>query len=60
MIHYAIMDFDSETRDEIPLTAKTDNDARKEAKQTAAESSIERYGIVFYRESDGCHGWIEA
>jgi len=41
------------------LTARTDNGARKQAKKLAAEKNWNDYSICFFRESDGCRGFID-
>jgi hypothetical protein len=45
--------------DQIPISAKTDRGARRQAKKEAAKMGWENYGIHFFRESDGCHGKID-
>ena len=58
-ISYSIMSFDSPDREEIPISARTDRGARIAAKKTARELGIKKYSIVFFRDSDGCHGTID-
>ena len=58
-ITYAILNKDNSLREEIPLTAKTDQSARTEAKKAAEKYGINKYGIIFYRASDSCRGWID-
>jgi hypothetical protein len=45
--------------DQIPISAKTDTGARRQAKKEAAAQGWINYGIRFFRASDGCHGSIE-
>jgi len=56
---YALMNLDTDEREEIPLRCKTDRGARIKAKQYAMIHEIKRYSIIFYRASDGCRGWID-
>jgi hypothetical protein len=60
-MQYAIMSFDGSDGDrpEYPISAKTDNGARRQAKKEAARLGIKDYSIIFYRSSDGCRGWID-
>lgn len=60
-MQYAIMSFDEEngSRPEYPISAKTDNGARRAAKKEATARGIKEYSIIFYRSSDGCRGNIE-
>ena len=53
-------EFGSDAREGYPLKAKTDRSARTEAKKIAAEKGWTNVGITFFRDSDGCHGWISA
>ena len=55
-IHHSALDSDHG----IPLTAKTDIGARRQAKAIAAKEGLRGYVIRFHRESDGCRGWIDA
>ena len=57
-VQYGIMNFDTSAREEIPISATTDRGARIAAKQMAAKYGIKEYRIIFYRDSDGCRGWI--
>ena len=56
---YWILNMDDGERNEYPLKAKTDEGARRAAAEYAKENKIKKYGIVFYRSSDGCRGWID-
>lgn len=58
-LQYTIMNFDDPGREEIPISATTDNGARRTAKKTAKKYDISEYSIIFYRFSDGCRGWID-
>jgi len=58
-MQYAILNNDNAERRELPISAKTDNGARRQAKKEAARLSIKDYSIIFYRSSDGCRGWID-
>jgi hypothetical protein len=58
-ITYALLNNDSPAREEIPLTAKTDRGARIAARRMAEKYGIKKYRIIFYRDSDGCRGWID-
>jgi hypothetical protein len=44
----------------LPLTAKTDIGARRQARKIAKESGLRGYTLHFFRESDGCRGQIDA
>lgn len=56
---YYMMDLEDEGRTEYPLSATTDRGARIQAKKAARELPTKKYAITFFRQSDGCHGWIE-
>jgi len=55
-IHHSALDIDYG----VPLTAKTDLGARRQAARIARENGLRGYTIRFFRKSDGCHGWIDA
>ena len=44
----------------LPLTAKTDLGARRQAAKIARENGLRGYTLHFFRESDGCRGQIDA
>ena len=58
-MQYAILNNDNAERREYPISAKTDNGARRQAKKEAARLDIKNYSIIFYRPSDGCRGSID-
>jgi hypothetical protein len=60
-IEYTAFDKNSDRgyEDGFPLTAKTDRGARMQAKKLAKEKGWKRYGLVFFRYSDGCRGEID-
>lgn len=55
-IHHGALDADFG----IPLSAKTDLGARRQARKISRENGLKGYIIRFHRESDGCRGWIDA
>ena len=57
-ISYALLNMDVASREETPLTAKTDRGARIQAKKLAKELAINKYLIVFFRDADHCRGSI--
>lgn len=59
MTTYAIMSFDDDEREETPIGCKTDRGARIKAKRYAADNDIKEYSIIYYRDEDGCRGWID-
>lgn len=44
----------------LPLTAKTDVGARRQAAKIAKENGLRGYTLHFFRASDGCRGQIDA
>ncbi len=42
----------------LPLTAKTDLGARRQANKIAKDSGLRGYTLHFYRVSDGCRGQL--
>lgn len=44
----------------LPLTAKTDIGARRQASKIAKENGLRGYTVHFHRVSDGCRGRIDA
>lgn len=57
-IRYAIMHSALDADHGIPLTAKTDIGARRQARKIAKVEGLRGYRITFFRESDGCRGTI--
>ncbi len=56
-IHHNALDADHG----LPLTAKTDLGARRQARKITKENGLRGgYQICFFRESDGCRGTIDA